>query len=31
MVTEGERKWERDKLGDTDQQIESTIYKIDKQ
>ena len=31
MVTKGERGWGRDKLGDWDQQIQTIIYKIDKQ
>ena len=31
MVTKGEKAWERDKLGVWDQQIQTTIYKIDKQ
>ena len=30
MVTKGEKDWERDKLGVWDQQIRTTIYKINK-
>ena len=31
MVAKGEMEWERDKLGVWDQEIHTTIYKIDKQ
>ena len=31
MVTKGESGWERDKLGVWDYQIQTTMYKIDKQ
>ena len=31
MVTKGERVWGKDKLRVWDQQIQTTIYKIDKQ
>ena len=31
MVTKGEREWERDKLGVWNEQLQSTVYKIDKQ
>ena len=31
MVTKGERRWGRDKLGLWDWQIQTTIYKTDKQ
>ena len=31
MVTKGERGWKRDKLGVWDYQIQTIIYKIDKQ
>ena len=31
LVTEGEMEWGRDKLGFGDQQIQTTIYKIDEQ
>ena len=30
-VTKGERRWDRDKLGVWNQQIQITMYKIDKQ
>ena len=31
MITKGERGWGRDKLGDWDWQIQTIIYKVDKQ
>ena len=31
LVTKGEMEWGRDKLGFGDQQIQTTIYKIDEQ
>jgi len=31
MVTKGKREWERDKLGVWNEQLQSTVYKIDKQ
>ena len=31
MVTKGGSRWERDKLEVSDQQVQATIYKIDKQ